>query len=387
MKILYIMYRFPFPLDRGDKLRAFNQIKYLSQKHDIYLCSILDEPLNANNRKYLEPYCKEIFTFSISKVELIKNLFFHFISNRPLQNAFVYLPKFKKSIAKIVEDYGINHSITLMLRPAEYSTELPIPNTLDYQDVLSKGFDRRSKKFSFPRNLFYKLEANRLSKYEEKLFDLFDNKIIITEEDRNYIPHCKRNEIQIISNGIDLNYFVPQPIEKKYDVVFVGNMGYEPNILGMKYLAGGILPIVKQVKPNIKILIAGADPVDSVLSLKSDSIDISGRLDDIRVAYSLGKMFVAPLLIGTGLQNKLLESMAMKLPVITSPLCNRALNAQHLKEIIVANSSKEYAEYIVKLLENIELANTIATNGYNFVKNKYSWEQVNSKLEKILTGN
>ncbi len=387
MKLLYVMYRFPYPLIRGDKLRAFNQIKYLSKKHEVVLCSIIDEPIDENSFKQLEPYCKEIHTFSISKFQLFNNLLYHLFTNRPLQNAFVYFPRIKKAIKEIAQKNGIQHCISLMVRPAEYVSDLDIPKTLDYQDVLSKGFERRSDSARFPFNYFYKFEASRIARYEEILFELFDNKLIITEEDRNFIPHKLRDNIHIISNGIDLDYFTPQNIEKEYDLVFVGNMKYQPNILAMKYLCEEILPELRKFKPNIKLLIAGADPIDSILALKSESINVTGRLDDIRWAYSKGKVFVAPLLIGTGLQNKLLEAMAMQLPVVTSPLCNRALYAEHNKDIIIAKSTEEYINHIVNLLSNNELANIIAMNGNEFVKQNFSWERVNDKLEKIISGN
>jgi len=384
MKILYVMYRFPYPLDKGDKLRAFNQIKFLSRRHEIYLCTILDEPLSNYSIEAVSPYCKKCFTFKISKPRFYMNLISNFFWNKPLQNAYVFSKSIKKKILKIIKDEGIEHAMCLMVRPAEYISEIGLPNTLDYQDVLSIGFKRRSDRFGFPKNLIYSIEADKLEKFENMLFDKFKNKIIITDEDKSFISHSKKDEIRVIGNGIDLGYFKFVPSEKNYDLLFVGNMQYEPNVISVLYLVENILPLIKKEMPDVRLMIAGADPVTKIKELACDTINVTGRLEDIRFAYRQGKIFIAPMMLGTGLQNKLLEAMAMKLPVVTSELCNKGLKGEHGKHLFVGRNPDEYAQYCIKLLKDEEIAQKIADNALQFVSEHYSWESINTKLEEII---
>ncbi len=385
MNILYVMYRFPYPLDRGDKLRAFNQIKFLSKSNKIFLCSITNDFVTEAEINILKQYCENIFIFSIPQSKIYINFLKNLILQKPIQNAYVFDKNIDKKINEIITDKNIDHAISLMVRPADYLANKKIKTTLDYQDTLSIGFKRRSESLGFFKKIVYKLEALLLKKYEHDLFDKFDNKIIITDEDRTLFPHPERENIQIVGNGIDLDYFTPKSLEKTYDLIFVGNMSYEPNIVSMHYLVNNIFPLIKKEMPQVKLLIAGADPVESVKKLASDDIVVSGRIDDIRQAYDSGKIFIAPMQLGTGLQNKLLEAMAMCLPVITSELCNKALGGTEGKHLLIGRSDKEYVDYCIELLTNPAKAEKLAHEAYIFVKENFSWEAINAELERIIS--
>lgn len=387
MKVLFLMYRFPYPLDRGDKLRAYYQIKHLARKHDVYLYSIVDDEYREEYQKELAPYCKEMFFHRIGKKKFYINLIKNLINGKPLQLAFAADDEIKSELKEIVSKYQIDASTVIMIRAAENLVGVDVRKTLDYQDAISIGFARRSQSLSFPRSLLYSIEAKRLAEYENYLFDQFDEKVIITEEDRKFIQHDKQSEIKIIRNGISLDYFkADKQVAKVYDIAFVGNMTYEPNIVSVKYMVEKIMPIVWQTHPEAKVLVAGADPVEEIRALSSEKVFVSGRLDDIRSAYNSARIFLAPMQLGTGLQNKLLEAMAMHLPVVTSALCNYALNAIEGKEILVCSSPSDYAESVVRLLDNPLYASEISENAYKFLEANFSWDSVNAEYEKIIFG-
>ncbi len=385
MKILYIMYRFPYPLDKGDKLRAYNQIRYLSKANDIYLCSVIDEPLLDAHYAEIEPFTKKIFKFKIKKSTFYKNLLLNFISGRPLQNAYSFDKGIKKEIEQIIKREAIDAAICLMVRPAEYLTDASIPKLLDYQDAISIGFKRRSKEGSLLKRMLYSSEARRLAKFEQMIFDKYDYKAIITAEDRKYINHRRRDEIYIIGNGIDTEYFQSSDAEKTHELLFVGNMQYEPNVLSMRYLVSEILPIIRLSLPQVKLMIAGADPVDEIKALQSENITVTGRLADIRDAYNQGTIFIAPMQTGTGLQNKLLEAMAMRVAVVTSELCNKALMASEGQHLLIGRTPEEYAAHCVELLKNKDVRDRISDAAYKFVKENFGWDSINSQIDKILT--
>jgi len=162
-------------------------------------------------------------------------------------------------------------------------------------------------------------------------------------------------------------------------------MAYPPNVDSVIYLVNNIMPLVWKKRPNIKLVIVGAQPSVKVLKLRSDKVIVTGWVEDISEYYSKSKIFIAPMQIGTGLQNKLLEAMAMKLPCITSELANNALGATHNENILSGNNKDEYTQHIIKLMEDANLQKEIAQKGYQFVKENYTWEGSTSILEKLIT--
>ena len=236
----------------------------------------------------------------------------------------------------------------------------------------------------------YNMEYHRLKRYEATIFENFDVKSIISEPDRDLFPHERRDEILIIPNGVDHDYFKPQEREKQYDLVFTGNMSYPPNVNAVEYLANEILPIVWKTMPEVKLYIAGATPDPKVKKAASERVIVSGWLDDIREAYAQSRVFIAPMRIGTGLQNKLLEAMSMRLPAITSPLANASLGAKPDKEILVGDNAEEMAQHIITLLTDKEKAERLAQAGFDFTNRVYDWGKATAILEhemqKVLKG-
>ena len=227
----------------------------------------------------------------------------------------------------------------------------------------------------------FNMEYKRLKRYEHDIFNDFDIKTIISIPDRIHIDHPNKDEILIVPNGVDHEYYTPRECEKKYDIVFTGNMAYAPNVNAVEYLAYQIMPIVWEKLPDAKLYIAGATPDPRVKKVASDRIIISGWIDDMRDAYAQSKIFIAPMRIGTGLQNKLLEAMSMRLPCITTTLANNSLHAEENKEILVGNNEQELAQHIITLLTDKEKADTLAQNGYDFVHRVYDWGEATRIME------
>lgn len=384
MKIFFLLSRFPYPLEKGDKLRAFHQIKNLSKKHDIILCTLSDVPVNEEALNMLKPYCKAIKIIKLSKTHIFLNLFWTIFSGLPFQVGYFYSYSVGGIISNTINKHRPDIIFCQLIRMAEYVRIIRnTPKVLDYMDAFSKGMERRGKKVPFYLAPFFRIEHKRLLKYENKIFKDFENKIIISEQDKQQIPHPERNSITIVPNGIDTDYFSPIQQEKKYDILFVGNMSYPPNIESAVFLAKKIFPHVKKQYPRAKLLIAGASPAKKILSLKTKDIKITGWVEDMRKCYAASKIFVAPMTISIGLQNKLLEAMAMQLPCVTSSLANNAIGG-NADCILVADSPKEYAEHIIELLNNPERAKKIALNGLSFVKKNYSWRNSIDKLEQVI---
>ena len=386
MRIFVILSRVPYPLEKGDKLRAFHQIKTLSKNNEIVLCALNhNRKLNKQEAfSKLQPYCRSINFIELPWYAIPINIIKAFIKGLPLQVGFFFNAKANRKIRKLFNEYKPEHVYCQLLRTAEYGINLPVSKTIDYQDVFSYGVKRRINRASFWMKPVLTAEYKRLVSYEDKMFELFDNRTIISLPDRDLIHHSDRNKIHVIPNGVDHDFFRPMDKPKKYNLVFTGNMSYPPNIDAACFLANEIMPLVWKQLPQVTLLIAGANPDAKVKSLKNNKIFISGWIDDIRDAYSSSDIFIAPMRIGTGLQNKLLEAMSMKIPSITTPLANDALQAVSGSDILTGNNPTDLAQHIINLVNNKTLAQNIANNGYLFVHKHYSWTEASAKLENVM---
>ena len=384
MKIFVILSRVPYPLDKGDKLRAFNQIKQLSKKHQIVLFALNDEPLDELALVELKKYCVAISIMKFSKVTIFFNLIRAFFNGNPFQVGYFHFKKAQKKIDTLILKHKPDHIYCQLIRTAEYAKSHPdIPKTLDYMDVFSKGMERRKFSSPFYMRPFFAIEHKRLLKYEHDIFPYFNNKTIISDQDKNLIPHPQKQEIKVIPNGVDTTYFNPIPFEKEFDLLFNGNMNYPPNVESVEYLVNNIMPLLWKKLPKVRLLISGASPNNKVMALKSERVEISGWVQDIRENFAKSKILVAPMQISIGLQNKLLEAMAMQLPCVTSTLANNALGAKPNEQILVADTPEQYVKCIIELLQDEAKAKKIASNGYKFVINNFNWQSATSSLEAL----
>jgi glycosyltransferase involved in cell wall biosynthesis len=229
-----------------------------------------------------------------------------------------------------------------------------------------------------------RMESTRLKHYEHYIYTKFDFATVISASDRNLIFHYDNQDIVILPNGIDKTYFVPQQREKNFELLFTGNMSYPPNVQSAIYLVHKIMPLVWDELPNCRLLISGANPVASVKSLAGNLVTVRPWIDDIRVSYAESQVFIAPMLIGSGMQNKLLEAMSMKMPCITSELANKALGAKGGEAILVGKNEKEYADNILGLIKNPEWANDVAEKGHSFVTQRFDWSKSNQQILNLI---
>ena len=386
MRIFVLLPRIPYPLEKGDKLRAYHQIKQLSKDNEIVLCALNDNGKVDEQQAFqaLQPYCHSINFIRLSKPRILLGLLRAFFKGLPMQCGYFYNRKAAKKVDALIAKHQPDMLFGQLLRVAEYIRHQDLPKAIDYQDVFSYGMKRRRDIANALVKPVYNMEYQRLCRYEAAIFDDFNIKTIISEPDRDLIPHPKKNEILIIPNGVDHDYFKPQRREKRFDIVFTGNMSYAPNVNAVEYLANEILPIVWKTLPNATMYIAGANPDPKVKKAANDRIIVSGWLDDIRDAYAQSRVFIAPMRIGTGLQNKLLEAMSMRLPAITSPLANASLGAQAGKEILVGSNAEALAQHLITLLTDEEKATQIAQSGYVFTNRVYDWGKSTAILESAM---
>lgn len=385
MKILVVLPRFPYPLEKGDKLRAYNQIRTLARHNEIYLFTLSFDEVTEQMLEAVRPFCREIRVARLNKLTGCKNAIRNFLASKSIQMGYWDSRSSRHQYKAFEREVEPDVIYSQMVRTMPLVARSLVPKVMDFQDALSLNMKRRMEIYRRGiRHFLFHFEFKMLRSTEYNSFDIFDDLTIISEPDCEAIPHKRNADLHIIPNGVDFDYFKPQEVEKKYDVVFCGNMQYRPNVLTAQYLVREVMPLVWKIVPGATLLLAGATPNRQVRALASDRVVVTGSVEDIRPCYAQSKVFAAPMQIGSGLQNKLLEAMALGIPCVTSPLANNALGAAPDREILVGTKAVEIADHIIDLIQSQPERDELARNAMNFVKNNYSWEHFGDALEKVL---
>lgn len=374
--------RFPFPLEKGDKLRAFFQIQELSKSFDVHLISLSESPVTDAQRKELTPLLASLTVYRINPIEKWLGAFLQLFGKKPIQVGYFHNWRTQRKVNRLLDDIAPDHIYCQLIRVAEYVKNYHhCSKTIDYMDALSKGIERRVEREKASRKWLFQLEYKRLLNYENSIFSYFEYHTIISEQDRQHIFHTLRNSITVVPNGVNEMFFAPYTHEKTVEIVFTGNMSYPPNVEAAQYIVNEILPELPQ---SVQLLLSGATPTPEVRALSRERVKITGWVDDIRDSYAQGRIFIAPMFIGTGLQNKLLEAMAMGLPCITTTLANNALKATPDESILIADDKATFVHHVLRLLEQNDFYTKIATNGKQFIQTNYRWSECTKELVEIL---
>lgn len=385
MKIVVTLSRIPFPLEKGDKLRAYHQIKSLIETgHDVHIVCFHFEKALPENIAALEKLGGHWYWISLAKAAVPISILTGIWSHHPWQVLLFHQQHAQKKFSEIIKEIQPDVLYSQMIRTAEYTKHFhDIPKILDYMDALSLGLQKRKDKAPWYTKWFWLDEWERVKKYEGVIAHYFDALTIISQKDANGIVLPEGKKINVISNGIDFDFFSPNNLSGNNAVLFTGNMNYPPNIDAALRLGTQIMPLVWKEKPDAKLIIAGAEPNKVLIQTLTDQrIQITGWMDDIRNAYQQGKVFAAPMAMGSGMQNKILEALSMGLPVVCSDLAADAFEMDLKKELAVAHDDHEFAQAILQHLNN-ERAKPLDT-ARQIIQSQFSWKKVTEPLLLLL---
>jgi sugar transferase (PEP-CTERM/EpsH1 system associated) len=278
---------------------------------------------------------------------------------------------------------------------------------MDFVDVDSDKWAQYSKYARFPMSWIFALESRRLANYERKVAETFDHSIFVTEVEakifRNKNLHIKN--ITAISNGVDLDYFSPTfskhpstidhelstmshrptPIDHRPVIVFTGAMNYFANVDGVVWFAKEILPLIKKEIPEIRFYIVGSNPTRQVLSLSSNNgVTVTGYVPDTREYLNKATVVVVPLRIARGIQNKILEAMAMGIPVVATPQAFEGIDANPDRDLILGENAEKIAEEVIQLIKKVALRKSLGDNARRIIEQNYCWSKSLGKLDNIL---
>lgn len=377
--------RFPHPIEKGDKLRLYHQLRTLSQVFNIHLIALTDQAIQVNSLAVIKEIVSETTIIHQSSNRLLKAGFKSILGSNPMQVNYYSEKAVEKKVKETIEKISPDIIYVQLVRIAHMVHFFKGPKAIDYMDAMSLNMKRESSFRSVLTRFIFGLEAQRILKVEQGIDKLFDKKFIISQPDKDYLEGEGIGDLNVLGNGVDLDFFSPEsktPTTIEYDIAFVGNMGYLPNILAVEFLVN---KVVKKAAQKYRVLIAGARPHRRVKRLANEHVKVTGWVDDIRDAYNSAKIVVAPIFSGAGQQNKILEAMALGKVCVTSPQVNKAILAKENEEVFIASTAQEFIDSIEYLLNNPELCVEKGKNARNFVLNNFQWQNSGNMLnEKLL---
>ncbi|MDZ4710639.1 MAG: glycosyltransferase [Saprospiraceae bacterium] len=389
MKIVIISSRFPYPLDKGDKLRLYHQIRILSAHHQIVLISLTESKISSEEQAALEAYCHKIYTFYISKTGILWNIVKGVLRGLPAQVSYFYQNSIDRQISKIVGEEKPDHLYCQLIRTSEYGKHFTMSKTLDYMDCFHISTFKRAQHIRGWRQLLWNLESRAVRRYEASIYRYFNNHTIISPVDRQSMGLGVSKPMTLVPNGLNESYYFeiqPTPI-RNIDVLFLGNLSYFSNIAAVLFLVREILPKLDKNKSR-KIAIAGAQPPDWMKKLiaRYPQMELMENPVDTRQIYQRAKLFVAPIFAGTGQQNKILEAIASNCIVLCTPDVQAALGIRTPELIHVQQTAEGFAWEIDQILTNPEAFISQSRQAQDYIRKYFSWEKNTQILEKLIAG-
>lgn len=378
MKILFLSHRFPFPPTRGDKIRSFNMVKYLSEQgHDVVVASLSRSEQETEECRGIAKYCSEFhiceINETIQKIRMVSRLF----STDPSSMGYFYSSELQKKVNELLAKYDFDLIVVFSSSAAQYVEHVTtIPKMLDFCDMDSQKWLAYVDYKSWPISMGYDLEGRKLEADEKRLARKFDVCTCATDFEVETLESYKTGVATgYFPNGVDSDFFKPITTDyKKNSICFVGRMDYYPNEVCIINFCHDVLPIIRKKYSDVTFKVIGAAPPKSVLALNDiDGVTVTGTVDDIRTHVQECELMVAPLVIARGTQNKILEGMAMGLPVISSHLAARGVDAVVGEHILGATTPREYADAVMDVFANPEKREKIAKAGRERVLTHHNW--------------
>jgi sugar transferase (PEP-CTERM/EpsH1 system associated) len=265
---------------------------------------------------------------------------------------------------------------------AQYVLNMPYPKILDFVDIDSQKWGQYSSMTGFPYASIYQMESKRLDRFEKLLVKRFNYCLVTSSHEKSLLgdaPH-----IEVLPNGVDQQYFTTQYTPVDGSIIFTGVMNYFPNSDAVVHFHRQIFPLIKRQNPDAHFIIAGMHPTPEIRKLADRHTTVTGFVPDIRAYLSKAAVCVVPLRIAMGVQNKILEAMAMGVPVIATSIANRGINAKHEREILVADDPASFAAATSRLLTDQHLREAIRENAKQFIDQNFRWETNLQRLDELI---
>jgi len=388
-KILYLCHRIPYPPNKGDKIRSFNEIKYLSKKYIVDLISLADDIEDMKYEESLGQYCRQVAVFPLNIVKArIKGLI-SLMSGQSISQGYFYLKAFQDTFDKWINREAYHAIICFSSPMAKYVFNMlekvqkkNCSLIMDFCDLDSDKWTQYSKKKPFPVNCLYRTEGVRLLAFEKKVNAFFHRSVFVSVQEaelfRQYYPDA--GHVHVVPNGVDYGYFNPgRYSDNRSDdrpvVGFFGAMDYYANVDGALWFARKIWPRITAKIPEARFYIVGSKPDPKLKALASDpSIRVTGFVDDIREYYAKADVCVIPLRIARGVQNKVLEAMAMEKAIVTTSPAVQGVALFGHPFLFIEDRPGQFAARTIDFLRDRSLRRRAGSAARSHIKQHFNWD-------------
>ena len=383
-----LSFRHPYPLADGANIRIYNICKILAREHVVDLLSINEGPIPESSMRSIEPLFGQIYSFSFHPLNFKLNTLKGMMSHDPLQTYYYHFRKIQRWIDSHLCNYDL--IFCCHIRMTRYlRKENGIPKVIDFIDATSINYSEAQNRAQGIWRLILPIENRRTLAYELKMLNIYKKSFITSGYDKVYLKShagSKCDDLIVIPNGVREDLLIRPQLDKEEDwIVFLGKMNYTPNIDAVLYFAAEVFPYVRARLPEIKFIVVGTSPTKEVLELaRISGILVTGYVEDPYFYLERAKIVVAPLRFSSGIQNKILEGMALRKSIVTTSKGARGIVAQDGNQLIVADDPKYMAKKIVDLLLNKTQRNEIGFRARQLIEEHYRWDSIGDKMLKEL---
>lgn len=403
--LLYLVHRLPYPPNKGDKVRSYHLLKHLTASHRVFLGTFVDDPLDEAYVETVRDMCPDLHVARLyprtAKLRSLAGLLSHeALGLRYYKNAGL-----QSWVTQTLQDNNIDAVVVFSSVMAQYfvpdASAMPIPMLVDFVDVDSAKWTQYADNHRWPLSWLYRREGERLLAYERTVAARAQRSFFVTDNEVALFHSLAPESIDIVesmSNGVDADYFAPDsarlspfPAQSGSSpgiaLVFTGAMDYWPNVDAVTWFVNDILPALLQSWPQLVFYIVGRSPPASVLALASNTVVVTGTVPDVRPYLQYAAVVVAPLRVARGIQNKILEAMAMGRPVVAARSCVEAIDAVSGEELIPALVETDFVREIDALLTSPVRAASVGAAGRLRVVKSYSWNAHLGRIDRHLVPN
>ncbi len=395
--VLYLVHRLPFPPNKGDKIRSYHLLQYLCRHYDVHLGCFADDPADLQYAADLESICSSVYIETLNprtaRVSSLRGV----LTGEPLSLPYYRSRRMQNWVDETLQRESIESCIAFSSPMAQYLLGPAYDNlrrVMDFVDVDSDKWKRYASQRSGPVKWLYAREGQKLEEFECRVASIFDASVFVSDNEVSMFsgisPETSDSHFAI-SNGVDTEYFEPaedfsSPYEDGPDkLVFTGMMDYLPNVDAVKWFADEVFPGLRESRPDCEFWIVGGSPVADVLALDNRAgVHVTGRVEDIRPYIRHADVVVAPLRIARGVQNKVLEALAMGKKVVCSPHAAAGLHQLESMPLSVSTSPEEFAEAVSAILDENDPSPAGASRDY--VMSHYNWDRNLEKFGQLLRG-
>ena len=359
-------------------------LKVLSARHHITLVSPVSPGYERGVKETEARLGIRCVAVPVREWERFRNLCRFPTSSLPLQVLYSCVPSVQRVVQQLMtqESFDLIHVQLARMAPSVTGID-QIPKVLDFVDALSLNMWHRSQRERWPVRWLFDLEARRMGRYEKQLITSFDVQVVSSSHDKRAIGDYKT--LHVVPNGVSLEDF-PYTEDRREGkvIVFTGRMAYFPNTEAAVYFATQVFPLIQRKEPDARFLIVGAAPPRRVWRLaRLNGVEVTGYVSRVHDYLSKAAVAVAPMLSGTGIQNKVLEAMASGVPVVATPRAVSGTEAVAGEHLLVAQDAEDFAECVLRLLTEPNLGRRVARNARRLVEEKYTWQRCVAALEEV----